>query len=122
MGARLAGLTAGLALATALAGAAAGRGQEDNRHEVTIRARDGAFDPARVDVRLNELVSIVFVAEDGPHALYIDEYRIAKRASPGSPARVQFRADRAGSFPYYCTLTGPDGQVHDVRGELVVHR
>jgi cytochrome c oxidase subunit II len=92
---------------------------EDNRREVTIAAREGAFAPARVEVRVNDLVKVTFSADDGPHSFNIDAYRIAKRARPGHPAVFEFRADQAGTFPYYCNLK-EGGGAHDMRGELVV--
>ena len=93
--------------------------QEDNRREVSVSARHNGFNPARVEVRQDDLIKVTFTAEDAPHSFNIDEYRIAKRARPGHPAVFEFRADRAGKFPYYCTLTSPTG-AHEIKGELVV--
>ena len=93
--------------------------QDDNHREITIAAKDGAFQPAKVEVRQNDLVKVTFTAEDGPHSLNVDAYRIAKRARPGRPAVFEFRADRAGTFPYYCNLSESGGS-HDMKGELIV--
>jgi heme/copper-type cytochrome/quinol oxidase subunit 2 len=93
--------------------------QDDTRRDVAIAARDNGFTPAKLEVRLNDLVKVTFTAEDHPHSFNIDEYRIAKRARPGQPAVFEFRADRAGRFPYYCNLSSPAGK-HEMRGELVV--
>jgi heme/copper-type cytochrome/quinol oxidase subunit 2 len=93
--------------------------QDDNHREITIAAKDGAFHPAKVEVRQNDLVKVTFTAEDGPHSLNVDAYRIAKRARPGRPAVFEFRADRAGTFPYYCNLSESAGS-HDMKGELIV--
>jgi plastocyanin len=107
-------------LASAAPGAPGARAaQDDNHREITIAAKDGAFQPAKVEVRQNDLVKVTFAAEDGPHSLNIDAYRIAKRARPGRPAVFEFRADRAGTFPYYCNLSESGGS-HDMRGELIV--
>jgi heme/copper-type cytochrome/quinol oxidase subunit 2 len=111
----------GLALGVVtIAAQAAGTGeQDDTRREVSVAARDNAFTPAKIEVRRNDVVKITFTAEDRPHSFNIDEYRIAKRARPGQPAVFEFRADRVGTFPYYCNLTSPAGK-HDMRGELIV--
>jgi heme/copper-type cytochrome/quinol oxidase subunit 2 len=98
------------------------RTQDDSRKTISITARASGFEPARIEVRQNDLVHVTFAAEDGAHAFTIDGYRIAKRATPGHPSSVEFRADRLGTFPFYCTLTSPNGQVHDERGELIVRR
>jgi nitrous-oxide reductase len=116
------GLCAGLLSLTLLALVISSRqldAQEDNRREVAVTARHNGFSPAHVEVHQNDLIKVTFTAEDAPHSFNIDEYRIAKRARPGHPAVFEFRADRAGSFPYYCTLTSPSG-AHEIKGELVV--
>ena len=97
-------------------------GQDDRRREVALRVSAAGFEPARIEARLNEIVTITLTAGDGAHALSLDAYRIAKRVEPGKPLRFEFRADTAGTFPYYCSLTGADGRPHDERGELVVRR
>ena len=77
------------------------------------------FNPPRLEVNQDDLVRITLTADDIAHSLTIDAYRIAKRASPGQPATFEFRADRAGRFPYYCNLQVEDG-CRRMRGELVV--
>ena len=49
----------------------------------------------------------------------IDAYRISKRVSPGAPVTFEFRADREGTFPFYCNLQIDDG-CRQMRGELIV--
>jgi plastocyanin len=93
--------------------------QEENRREVSVSARHNGFNPARVEVRQDDLIKVTFTAEDAPHSFNIDEYRIAKRARPGRPAVFEFRADRVGKFVYYCNLSAA-GDAHNMRGELVV--
>ena len=59
------------------------------------------------------------MAEDIPHGFTIDDYRISKRAAPDRPGTFEFRADRAGTFPYYCNLAADEG-CRRMRGDLVV--
>lgn len=75
-----------------------------------------------IRVRLNDLVSIEFSAEDIPHTFTIsdDHYRIDRRAEPGKPAKFQFRADKAGEFEIHCTLTIDQRCLREMRGKLVV--
>lgn len=96
--------------------------QEPYRHsvEITVTARKYSFSPARIEVNQDDIVKITLKAEDIPHSLTIDEYRIAKRAAPGQPANIEFRADRAGTFTFYCNLTA-DARCKEMRGELVVN-
>jgi cytochrome c oxidase subunit II len=99
--------------------AGAGAQQEPSRREVTVVARKYAFSPARIEVEQDDLVKITFTTEDIPHSFTIDQYRIAKRAGPGQTVVFEFRADKAGTFPFYCNLT-IDERCHEMRGELVV--
>jgi len=100
---------------------AAGTGfaQEQGRREVTVVAKKFAFSPSRIEVAANDVLRITLVSEDVPHSFTIDEYRIAKRAAPGNPVTFEFRADRAGTFRFYCSLTTDDG-CRDMQGQLVV--
>lgn len=96
--------------------------QESNRpREIHVVARKYAFTPQRIEVRENDLVKITMEAADIPHSFTIDDdnYRIAKRATPGHPVVFEFRADKAGTFPFYCNLTTDPG-CKGMHGELVV--
>jgi len=93
--------------------------QEPARHDITIKAKNHKFTPARFDVAQGDIVKVTLVAEDAPYSFAIDEYRIAKRATPGKPATVEFRAEHAGTFTYYCNLS-TDSACKDMKGQLVV--
>jgi heme/copper-type cytochrome/quinol oxidase subunit 2 len=85
----------------------------------SVTARRFAFDPPRIEVTQDDLVKIELQTTDIAHSMTIDAYRIAKRVSPGQPVTFEFRADRPGTFPYYCNLQIEDG-CRQMRGELVV--
>ena len=102
-----------------LATAAAGQDQGPTEKPFTVRARRFSFDPPRIEVSQDDLVKIELRTEDIAHSLTIDSYRIAKRVGPGHPVTFEFRADHAGTFPYYCNLQIDDG-CRQMRGELVV--
>ncbi|MCU0250089.1 MAG: cupredoxin domain-containing protein [Vicinamibacterales bacterium] len=112
-------MAAALLLGAVVCGGGAPLAQEQGRHEITVTAKRFAFSPARIEVAANDVVKITLVAEDIPHTFTIDEYRISKRAAPGRPVTFEFRADKAGTFPFYCSLTIDEG-CREMRGELVV--
>lgn len=87
--------------------------------EFAVVARRYEFTPARIDVRQGDLVKIELRTRDIAHSLTIDDYRIAKRVGSGQPVTFEFRAERAGSFPFYCDLKSEDG-CRKMRGVLVV--
>ena len=88
---------------------------------IEVHARKYSYSPARIEVQEGDLVSIRFMADDIPHSFTVDDdaYRISKRAAPGHPAVFEFRAEKAGTFPFYCNLTADSG-CKNMRGELVV--
>ena len=87
--------------------------------QFSISAHRYAFEPARIEVNEDDLVKIELGTSDIAHSLTIDEYRIAKRVGPGHPVTFEFRADRAGTFNYYCSLTSEPGHA-TMKGQLVV--
>jgi len=99
--------------------AAATQDQGPTAKPFIVSARRYAFDPPRIEVNQDDLVKIELRTDDIAHSLTIDEYRIAKRVGPGQPVTFEFRADRAGTFPYYCNLQADDG-CRQMRGVLVV--
>lgn len=112
------GLTVGAVGRLALVPVAPTEAQERVR-AFLVSAKRYAFDPARIEVQQDDLVRIELRAEDIPHSFTIDEYRISKRAAPGTTLVFEFRADRAGSFRYYCNLRVDEG-CRDTHGTLVV--
>jgi cytochrome c oxidase subunit II len=86
---------------------------------ISISARRYTFSPARIEVVQGDLVTIELKTEDIAHSLTIDDYRIAKRVSPGRPIKFEFMAERAGTFPFYCNLQLDDG-CRRMRGEFIV--
>ena len=87
----------------------------------SVTARRYTFLPARIEVFEGDLVKIELRTDDIAHSLTIDDYRIAKRVGPGQPVTFEFRAERAGIFPFYCDLQNESG-CRKMRGELVVKR
>ena len=90
-----------------------------NRRDVTLVARDHRFIPDRIEVRQDDLVRVTFTSEGRPTSFAIDAYRILKRAGADRSIVFEFRADQAGTFTFYCSLTS-DPQCQDMQGTLVV--
>jgi heme/copper-type cytochrome/quinol oxidase subunit 2 len=107
-----------IVLAVALL-ASAVQDQAPTAKPFAIRAHRYAFEPARIEVNQDDLVKIELRTNDIAHSLTIDDYRIAKRVGPDAPVTFEFRADKAGTFPFYCSLKAEDG-CRQMRGVLVV--
>jgi plastocyanin len=115
-------LVAGFALSAAsiVVGPAAGaQEQRPTERPTRMTASKYRFDPPRIEVTQDDLVRIELKTADIAHSFTIDDYRIAKRVNPGRPIAFEFRADKAGTFPFYCNLQIDDG-CRQMRGELVV--
>src|SRR5215510_7906472 len=80
----------------------AAQDQSPSRRENTIVAKDFHYSPDRIEVDRDDLVKLTVRSEDLAHSFMIDEYRIAKRIPAGGSSTFEFRADRAGTFPFYC--------------------
>jgi heme/copper-type cytochrome/quinol oxidase subunit 2 len=94
-------------------------GVQGQIREFNVVGRDHAFSPNRIEVAKDDLVKVTFTAADIAHSFTSDEYRISKRAGSGQTVTFEFRADRAGTFPFYCNLTA-DAKCRDMKGQLVV--
>lgn len=93
--------------------------QAPNRREFTITAKDFRYSPERLEVIQDDLVKLTVRSEDISHSFTIDEYRIVKRVPAGDATTFEFRADRAGTFTYYCNLTSEPGHA-TMKGQLEV--
>ena len=108
-----------LILAIAAAAIVAAQDQAPNRRDIALVARDHQFTPDRIEVTRDDLVRITLTSEGRPYSFAIDAYRIVKRAGAGQTIVFDFRADQAGTFPFYCNLTSDPG-CKDMKGTLVV--
>jgi heme/copper-type cytochrome/quinol oxidase subunit 2 len=98
-----------------------GQEQAPNRREFTIVAKNYDFSPDRVEVTQDDLVKITLRSDDEAHSFTIDGYRIMKRVPAGGSTTFEFRADKPGTFPFYCGMTNAEGH-RGMKGQLVVAR
>ena len=113
-------------LVLAVAGAATVVAQ--NRKDFSVSARKysykvtvGGNEVPDIRVQLDDMVTVTFSAEDIAHSFTIgDHYRIDRRAEPGKPVTIRFKADKEGSFEIRCTLTIDDRCVRELKGRLLV--
>jgi len=93
--------------------------QAPRRREFTITARNYSFTPNQIEVAHDDVVRIEVRGEDQPHGFAIDEYRISRRVLPGATTAIEFRADRVGTFAFYCGISTDPG-CRAMRGTFVV--
>lgn len=73
--------------------------------EFTINGTNFDFDSKTITVKKGDKVKITFNSTQGFHDFKIDEYGLATKQmqSPGTEV-IEFVADKAGSFEYYCSV------------------
>lgn len=78
-----------------------------------------AFSQKEIRVKKGDTVRINFTSKDGFHNLVIDEFNAATDdVQTGGSTSVEFVADKAGSFEYYCSI-GSHRQL-GMKGTLIV--
>jgi heme/copper-type cytochrome/quinol oxidase subunit 2 len=100
---------------------------EQSKRDFSVVGRKYTYEVADasgpvIRVRLDDLVNINFSVSDIAHSFTIsdDHYRIDKRAEPGKPASISFRAGEVGEFEIRCTLSIDARCAKEMRGKLIV--
>jgi plastocyanin len=77
------------------------------------------FTPSTINVNEGDRVKIVFKNTQGFHDFVIDQYGVATKQT-NAPAEevIEFTADKAGSFEYYCSVG--EHRAMGMKGTLVV--
>jgi heme/copper-type cytochrome/quinol oxidase subunit 2 len=87
--------------------------------EITMTAKKYEFSPNVVTVRQGAHVKLVITALDRDHGFKLAAYHINQRLKKGEPETIEFTADRAGTFPFECSVVCGLGH-HRMKGKLVV--
>ncbi|MBI2064513.1 MAG: cupredoxin domain-containing protein [Candidatus Yanofskybacteria bacterium] len=64
------------------------------------------FSLSQIKVNKGDTVRIKVTNTKGSHDFVIDEYSIKKPTPLGQEVTIEFKADKAGSFKYYCSMPG----------------
>lgn len=84
-----------------------------------VNGKNFSFNPAEIKVSKGDKVKIVFKNESGFHDWVLDEFNVrTPQISTGESAEVEFTADKAGTFEYYCSV-GNHRQM-GMKGNLIV--
>lgn len=76
--------------------------------EVVVTSRGRAYDVEEIRVNLGDTVRVTYINGGGRHDWVIDEFEGARTAiiSGGSRETIEFVADQAGEFEFYCSVPG----------------
>jgi plastocyanin len=82
-----------------------GSGMMKTVKSFTISGSNFAFDKKTIEVSKGDTVKITFKNSSGKHDWKIDEFNAStKILGSGEEETVEFVADKAGSFEYYCSV------------------
>lgn len=78
---------------------------ESTVKEFTVSGKNFSFTPSSITVNKGDRVKITFNNTDGFHDFVIDTYGVATKQTKAPTTEVlEFTADKAGSFEYYCSV------------------
>ncbi|MDO8493628.1 MAG: cupredoxin domain-containing protein [bacterium] len=73
--------------------------------EFVVTGSNFTYSPNTISVKKGDKVKIIFKNADGFHDFKIDEYGVfTQKIGAGKEETIQFVADKAGSFEYYCSI------------------
>jgi plastocyanin len=73
--------------------------------ELTVTGSSFKFEPATLTVNKGDKVRVTFKNTGGTHDFVIDEFNVKSKTIPGGQQDVvEFTADKAGTFQYYCGI------------------
>jgi cytochrome c oxidase subunit II len=87
--------------------------------EIEMTAKKYEFNPDVIKVKKGEHVKLVITATDRDHGIKIEAFKIDQRLKKGVPTTVEFTADKAGEFPFQCSVICGFGH-HRMKGKVIV--
>ncbi|OGM12817.1 hypothetical protein A3A76_00995 [Candidatus Woesebacteria bacterium RIFCSPLOWO2_01_FULL_39_23] len=95
-------------------------GSTDQLKEVAVEGSEFSFSPSALTVAKGEKVQITFKNTGKfPHNLVISELGVStKTITPGTTDMVEFTADKAGTFTFYCSVGNHRAQ--GMEGEITI--
>lgn len=86
---------------------------------VNVVARKFVFLPSQISLKRGEPVVLEFTSPEVVMGFYAPDLNLRTVIIPGTPARVAFTPDRAGTFPFICDIFCGEGH-EGMSGTIVV--
>lgn len=92
---------------------------EGKLKEFTVESNGLNFSLNEMKVKVGDTVKITYKNNKGKHDFVIDEYEVkTKLLNEGESETVEFRAEKAGTFEFYCDVSGH--RAAGMKGSLIV--
>ena len=92
---------------------------ENGVRVIEMTAQQFRFEPEQIVVRQGETVRLEVVSRDTRHGIGIKEFGIDRVLEPDKKEVVEFKADKAGTFTYRCTVYCGRGH-SQMKGKMTV--
>jgi cytochrome c oxidase subunit 2 len=87
--------------------------------EFNMIAKQWDFAPSIITVSEGDTVKLNIENIDAPHGFMLAEFGVNERLEPGKTTTVEFTADKAGEYTFFCNV--PCGRGHGgMNGKLIV--
>jgi len=73
-------------------------------HEIQVSAKKYEFSPNPIRVKKGEPVKLIITATDRDHGFSLAVFHIKQKLKKGEPTTVEFTPDKAGTFPFKCSV------------------
>jgi cytochrome c oxidase subunit 2 len=93
--------------------------RKDSVHEIQVTAKKYEFEPNPIVVKKGEHVKLVVTATDHDHGIEIEEFHVDQKLNKGQPTTIEFTPDKAGTFPFKCSVVCGFGH-GKMKGKVVV--
>ena len=80
----------------------------------------GRKEGSTIRVKQGEAITLHVTSFDNVHGFALPEYGINTRIYPGRITTIDFKADKAGEFIYFCSIYCGDSDHGMMRGKLIV--
>jgi cytochrome c oxidase subunit II len=99
--------------------AAALLAEAGNDQVIHVTAKKFEFSPAVIEVKVGVPVVLEFTSADRKHGFALPDFKIDEQIEAGGVIRIRFLPDRAGTFPFHCSVFCGSGH-EDMGGTIVV--
>ena len=87
--------------------------------EIGLSAQKYAFIPIEIKIKQGDIVKIIFTSQNATRSLIINEYGINVSAKKGEVKKIEFLADKKGTFVFRSPLVYA-GKKSEMTGNLIV--
>jgi cytochrome c oxidase subunit 2 len=95
------------------------QGSAEQAKEIQVTAKKYEFSPNPIRVKKGDHVKLVITSTDKEHGIKLEAFHVDQKLKKDEPSMVEFTADKAGTFPFKCSVFCGLGH-GGMKGTLVV--